>query len=116
MSSPQRPIGSGFDAWSTAADTIDGIDLRGKRAIVTGGYSGLGLETARTLAAAGAQVFVPARDMAKAQAAVAGLSGITLDELDLADPASIDAFAARFLATGQPLDLLINCNRVSRRA
>lgn len=109
MPSPQRPIGSGFDAWSTTADTIEGIDLRGKRAIVTGGYSGLGLETARTLAAAGARVLVPARDMAKARAAVAGRSGIGLDELDLVDPASIDAFAARYLAAGQPLDLLINC-------
>ena len=57
----QRKIGSGFGRDSTAADVIAGIDLTGKTAIVTGGYSGLGLETVRALASAGATVVVPAR-------------------------------------------------------
>ena len=58
---PQHTIGSGFGPRSTAAEVIAGIDLTGKTAIVTGGYSGLGLETVRALASAGADVVVPAR-------------------------------------------------------
>jgi predicted ThiF/HesA family dinucleotide-utilizing enzyme len=53
---PQAPIASGFGAATTASDVIRGCDLSGKVAIVTGGYSGIGLETVRTLAAAGARV------------------------------------------------------------
>ncbi|MDB5394065.1 MAG: oxidoreductase [Rhodospirillales bacterium] len=108
MSTKQLPIGSGFSAASTADEVIAGRDLSGKVAIITGGYSGIGLETARVLAAAGAQVIVPARDMEKARSTASGLAGVTLDSLDLMDPASINAFAARFLATGQALHLLIN--------
>src|SRR5450432_2733600 len=52
----QKPIGSGFNATSTAGDVIKGVDLSGKIAIVTGGYSGLGRETARVLRSAGAKV------------------------------------------------------------
>lgn len=63
------PIGSGFNAASTTDDVIRGIDLRGKVAIVTGGYVGLGLETTRTLAAAREKVIVPARDLKKAHQA-----------------------------------------------
>ena len=58
---PQHKIGSGFGRESTAAEVIAGIDLSGKTAIVTGGYSGLGLETVRALSSAGARVMVPAR-------------------------------------------------------
>ncbi|MDR6956020.1 NADP-dependent 3-hydroxy acid dehydrogenase YdfG, partial [Ancylobacter sp. 3268] len=57
----QTPIGSGFGAASTAMEVISGIDLSGKLAIVTGGASGLGLETTRALLHAGAEVIVPAR-------------------------------------------------------
>ena len=62
----QQPIGSGFGASTTASEAIRGIDLSGKIAIVTGGYSGIGLETTRALRSAGAQVIVPARDLDKA--------------------------------------------------
>ena len=62
MPTPQVPIGSSFNSASTAAEVIKGLDLAGKTAIVTGGYSGLGRETARELRAAGARVIVPARD------------------------------------------------------
>ncbi|NJM26743.1 MAG: SDR family NAD(P)-dependent oxidoreductase [Bacteroidia bacterium] len=62
----QRPLGSGFGATTTADEAMAGINLRGKVAIVTGGYAGIGLETVRTLVKAGAEVWVPARDIAKA--------------------------------------------------
>lgn len=104
----QQPIDSGFDGATTAAEVIRGIDLTGKTAIVTGGYAGIGLETTKVLSAAGARVIVPARDMEKATRALQGVEGVQIMALDLIDPASIDAFADRFLATGQPLHLLIN--------
>lgn len=104
----QQPISSGFTAQSTAADVMKGVNLSGKTAIVTGGYAGIGLETTRVLAAAGATVIVPARDTAKAQKNTAGIPRIELEQLDLMNPASIDAFAEKFLASGRPLHLLIN--------
>ncbi|MCW3058821.1 MAG: short chain dehydrogenase family protein [Capsulimonas sp.] len=108
MTNLQKPVGSKFGAASTAAEVIEGIDLSGKTAIVTGGYSGLGLETARALRSAGAQVIVPARDLNKAAAALAGIEGVQIEPMDLIDPASINAFAQRFLASGQPLHILVN--------
>jgi NAD(P)-dependent dehydrogenase (short-subunit alcohol dehydrogenase family) len=103
----QKPIGSGFDAASTAADVIKGIDLSGKIAIVTGGYSGIGVETARALRSAGARVIVPTRDREKAIRALNGID-VEIEAMDLLDPASIDVFAERFLASGQPLHILVN--------
>ncbi|CAN5252208.1 SDR family NAD(P)-dependent oxidoreductase [soil metagenome] len=108
MRTPQIAIGSGFGPFTTTADLIAGVDLSGKVAIVTGGYSGLGLEAARALAAAGAKVIVPARDLNKAKRALAATPEIALESLDLMDPASIDGLAERFLATGQQLHLLVN--------
>jgi len=107
MTTPQQHIGSGFSARSTAEDVLEGIDLTGKVAVVTGGYSGLGLETTRALAAAGARVVVPARRPDTARAALEKIAGTEVDELDLADLDSVRAFADRFLATGRPVDLLI---------
>jgi len=107
---PQHPIGSGFGARSTALEVIAGIDLTGKQAIVTGGYSGLGIEVVKTLASAGASVLVPARRPEVARAALddAGLTDVEVDTLDLADLESVHGFAARFLDSGRPLNLLIN--------
>ncbi|MFJ8912094.1 SDR family NAD(P)-dependent oxidoreductase [Amycolatopsis sp. NPDC102389] len=107
MSTAQHKIGFGFGARSTAGEVLDGIDLSGKLALVTGGYSGLGLETTRALANAGAHVVVPARRPADAEAALAGISGTEVGELDLADLASVEEFARRFLGTGRPIDVLI---------
>ncbi|MDR7129782.1 NAD(P)-dependent dehydrogenase (short-subunit alcohol dehydrogenase family) [Algoriphagus sp. 4150] len=104
----QRPIGSGFDAKSTATEVINGIDLSGKIAIVTGGNTGIGLETTKTLAAAGATVIVPARDMEKAAQNLDGITNVELESMDLMNPDSIDAFAQKFIASGRPLHLLIN--------
>jgi NAD(P)-dependent dehydrogenase (short-subunit alcohol dehydrogenase family) len=104
----QQPLVSGFSASSTAAEVIEGVDLRGKIAIVTGGNTGIGLETTRVLTAAGATVIVPARDTEKAGKNLAGLNGVELGEVDFMDPASIDKFAEGFLASDRPLHLLIN--------
>ena len=108
MASPQQKIGSGFGAQSTAAEVMQGVDLSGKLAVVTGGYSGLGLETTRALAAAGAHVVVPARRPDAAREALAGIEAAEVDALDLADLDSVAAFAERFLATERSIDLLIN--------
>lgn len=104
----QRPIYSGFTAKSTSTEVINGIDLTGKIAIVTGGNTGIGLETAKTLANAGATVIVPARDIEKARKNLAGIANIGITAMNLMEPASIDAFAEQFLASGRPLHLLIN--------
>jgi len=108
MPTSQIPIGSGFGAASTTSDVIKAIDLSGKIAIVTGGYSGLGLETARTLASAGAKVIVPARDPEKAVGALEGIDGVDIEAMDLLAPASVDAFAERFLSSGLPVHILVN--------
>ncbi|MFD2921560.1 SDR family NAD(P)-dependent oxidoreductase [Terrimonas rubra] len=104
----QQSVNSGFDAKSTAEDVIKGIDLKGKIAIVTGGNSGIGLETVKTLANAGATVIVPARDIDKARRNLAGIADVELEQLDLADTGSVDDFAEKFLASERPLHLLIN--------
>ncbi len=81
MTTPQRSIRSGFGAKSTADDVLDGLDLGGRLAVLTGGYSGQGLEATRALTRAGAQVVDPARRREAAEEALAGVEG---DELDLA--------------------------------
>jgi NAD(P)-dependent dehydrogenase (short-subunit alcohol dehydrogenase family) len=104
----QQPIGSGFNAASTASEVINGISLKGKTAIVTGGNAGIGLETTRVLAAAGATVIVPARDIEKARQNLKGIPNVELATIDFIEPESIDAFAGEFLASERPLHLLIN--------
>ncbi|MEL7128047.1 MAG: oxidoreductase [Pseudomonadota bacterium] len=105
----QTPIGSGFHAKSTAAEVVEGIDLTGKNAIVTGGYSGIGIETVRALASAGAKVTVPARRLEAAEAALGHIGGdIEIASMDLADISSIHKFTADYSETGRPLHVLIN--------
>jgi NAD(P)-dependent dehydrogenase (short-subunit alcohol dehydrogenase family) len=104
----QKKTGSGFNAKSTSSDVIKGIDLTGKIAIVTGGNTGIGLETTKTLAAAGATVIVPARDIEKAKKNLQGITNVEIEVMNLMNPDSIDAFAQKFLASGRPLHLLIN--------
>lgn len=108
----QKPIGSGFNATSTSSDVIKGTDLKGKIAIVTGGNTGIGLETVKTLSKAGATIIVPARDVEKAKKNLQGIARIEIEEMDLIDPNSIDTFAEKFLASGRPLHLLINNARI----
>ena len=104
----QKPVGSGFNAVSTANDVIKGIDLAGKTAIVTGGYAGIGLETVKTLVSAGATVIVPTRNTDKAKQSLKGIANVELETMDLMKPNSIDTFAEKFLASDRPLHMLIN--------
>lgn len=104
----QKPIGSGFTAQSTSHEVIKGIDLTGKIAIVTGGNTGIGLETTNTLASAGATVIVPARDMEKARQNLDGIANVEIEKMDLIDPDSINEFTEKFIASGRPLHILIN--------
>lgn len=104
----QQPIGSGFNATSTSNEVIKGMDLTGKIAIVTGGHTGIGLETTKTLAGAGATVIVIARDVAKAKKNLENIKNVELETMDLMDSASIDAFCEKFISSNRPLHLLIN--------
>ncbi len=105
----QQRVGSPFHAKSTGAEVLAGIDLSGKVAIVTGGYSGIGLETTRALAGAGAKVIVPVRDPAKAADALAGVVGdVSSAALDLGKLASVRRFAADMAGNLSRLDILIN--------
>lgn len=104
----QQQINSGFGITSTVHDVIKGIDLNDKIIIVTGGYAGIGLETVKTFVAAGARVTVPARDIHKATNNLTGLNNVTIEEMDLMDPGSIDNFVEKFLATNNTLDILVN--------
>ncbi len=107
---PQAPIGSGFNHHTTAAMVVEGMDLSGCTAIVTGGYSGLGLETVRALAGAGVSVSVPARrpDHARGVFAASDLGGVEVFELDLGDLSSVQNFTNTYLKSGAGLDILIN--------
>lgn len=106
----QRPTNSGFGRTSEPQDVLAGIDLTGKVAIVTGGYSGIGVETVRGLAGAGAKVIVPARNREKAVGNLADVVGdVTIMDMDLADLASVRIFADAFTEAHDRLDLLI-CN------
>jgi NAD(P)-dependent dehydrogenase (short-subunit alcohol dehydrogenase family) len=108
MTTKQTSIHSGHGAQTTAREAIGSRDLDGLTAIVTGGHAGLGLETTRVLSGAGATVVVGARTLDKARAALAGLPRVEIEAVDLIDPASVDAFAARFLASGRSLHMLVN--------
>src|SRR5262245_45584796 len=105
---------SKFGAATTASEVAEGIDLRGKVALVTGGSSGLGQETARVLAERGAQVILTARDMPKGEAvaeairASTGNGNVEVDELELGSLKDIRAFAQRFLARHPTLHILVN--------
>ncbi len=107
--SDQVPTQSGFHAKSTGAEVLADIDLTGKSVIVTGGYSGIGLETVRNLAAKGASVVVPVRSPEKAAENLADVQGdVRTAAMDLADIASVRGFAEAMLGSLGRLDLLIN--------
>jgi NAD(P)-dependent dehydrogenase (short-subunit alcohol dehydrogenase family) len=101
-----------FGAETTAAEVIDDVDLRGRRAVVTGASSGIGVETARALAAAGAEVTLAVRDTDAGTRVVAGLAAelppgagpLTVTRLDLADRSTVAAFTASWSG---PLHILV---------
>ncbi|MFE3206055.1 SDR family NAD(P)-dependent oxidoreductase [Embleya sp. NPDC059237] len=103
----QQPLGSPFSAATRASDIVADRDLSGITAVVTGGYSGLGLETARTLAAAGARVIVPARRPDVARAALQGVPGCEVVAMDLTDLDSVRSAAAWIGESVDRLDLLM---------
>ena len=103
----QSPLNSPFGAHSTAWDVVRGLDLSGATALVTGGHSGLGLETTRALAAAGARVIVAARDPERARASLGELQSVELERLDLSDLGSVRDCAVRCSARIASLDILI---------
>ncbi len=102
-----------FSATSTCDDVLEGLDLTGKTALVTGAYGGLGEEVARSLAAKGCKVSIAALNKEKTEAVIAGIQqahpGAQLDyaELELSDPASVNRFADEWLASHDQLDMLI---------
>jgi NAD(P)-dependent dehydrogenase (short-subunit alcohol dehydrogenase family) len=103
-----------FGATSTTDDVLEGVNLSGKRILVTGVSAGLGVETARTLAVHGAQVVGAARDLTKAKAATrqvrdqaANGGGLELVQLDLASLASVRACADALMSAARPFDLVI---------
>lgn len=108
MISMQQPLGSGFGHDSTSADVLAGIDLGGKVALVTGGHSGLGLETTRALASAGAEVIVASRDVETASKAVEGITRVSAIKLDLADLSSVSDATRTLIDAGKGIDILIN--------
>ncbi len=97
-----------FGPTTTADEVLEGVDLSGKRVLVTGVSAGIGIETARVLAAHGATVVGAVRNLKKARAATAGVTGnLELVEADLASLASVRACADRLTADGARSDLLI---------
>ena len=109
ISNLQKPIISGFDSKSDADKIVKEKDLSGKIAIVTGGYSGIGLETTRALVAIGAKVIIPAK---RTEVAVQNLEGIVskenIVEMDLGNLNSVKKFTEDFKESFGKLDLLIN--------
>ena len=96
-----------FGAETTTDEVLEGVDLTGKRILVTGASAGLGVETARALTAHGAKVVGAARDLGKARTATAHIPGMELVELDLASLASVRNAADALNADGRPFDVII---------
>ncbi|MFF1909855.1 SDR family NAD(P)-dependent oxidoreductase [Kitasatospora sp. NPDC058218] len=103
----QQPLGSPCSASTTAEDIVAGVDLSGRTAVVTGGYSGLGLETTRALAAAGTRVIVPARRPDVARAALKEVKNCEVVPMDLADIDSVRSASAYIGDRLGRLDLLM---------
>jgi len=103
------PINSGFNRSSTASEVIANLSLEGKTAIITGGHSGLGLESTKALATAGAKVIVTARDIVAAQKTLRDIPNVIVKSLNLADLSSVKNFADDILQLGIQVDMLI-CN------
>ncbi len=105
----QIPVASNFNRKSTGKEVLADMNLTGKVAIVTGGYSGIGLETTRALAEKGVKVIVPARSKQKAVDNLAEIAGsVEVASMDLSNLPSVQAFANKVLAEVDQVDFLIN--------
>jgi NAD(P)-dependent dehydrogenase (short-subunit alcohol dehydrogenase family) len=107
VTSVQHPVGSGFDRSTTVEEVLEGVDLTGRTALVTGGYSGIGLVTTRALSTAGATVIVPARRPEAAAEQLRGIAGVETLALDLGDLDSVAACAAQVVESHRTLDFVI---------
>src|SRR5580658_432252 len=105
-STAETPMSGSFGATSTTDEVLEGVNLSGKRVLVTGVSAGLGVETARALAAHGATVVGAARDLAKARTATEKVRGIELVQLDLASLKSVRACADGLVAAGKTFDVV----------
>ena len=103
----QQPIPTRIHSDATATEVLGDVDLSGTTAVVTGGYSGIGLETTRALHAAGARVLVPARRLREARAALSDLERVEVAEMDLADLASVRSFATAVVERLESVDILV---------
>lgn len=104
----QVPIKSGFGDRTSASEVLASYNLSGKVAIVSGGYSGLGLATTQALCAAGATVLVGARRVEHAQRILGKTKGVEVAELDLGNLSSVARFAQDFVNSGRHADIVIN--------
>lgn len=108
----QQPLNTGFGPATTTSDVLQGVSLRGTTAIVTGGYSGLGLATTRALVGAGARVIVPARRPPVAREALRGVKGVEIVEMDLTDGGSVRRVADQIVRANVLIDLVVACAAV----
>lgn len=105
----QQPIHSGFGQHTPVSEVMTGIDLTDQVAVVTGGYSGIGVATTRALAAAGATVIVPVRNRLKARQTLADVPGdVVIVDMDLSELASVRACAKQIADTYGEIHILIN--------
>lgn len=108
ISKQQQPVETGFSSKPESSEVIAGLDLSEKVALVTGGYSGIGIETVRALTAAGANVFVPSRDVDRAVKALEGIiPAEQIGFMDLADLPSVTRFGEAFADRHVKIDLAI---------
>lgn len=108
MNTEQKPIHSGFGETTTADEVITGRNLTGKVVVITGGHSGIGLETTRVLSNVGARIVIGARDVKRAREAASQIKNVEVYELDLAQSASVDEFARKYRGSFKHCNILIN--------
>ena len=108
MNTEQKPVHSGFGETTTADEVIAGRNLTGKVVVITGGHSGIGLETTRALSNAGATIVIGARDLTGAREAVSQIKNVEVYELDLAEPVCVDEFAKKYRDSFKQCNILIN--------
>lgn len=108
MNNLQKPLNSNYGHFTTPEEIIKGKELKGKNVIITGGYTGTGLEITRALSSIGAHIIVLARDIKRAKRNLRKIKNIEIEYIDLLLSETIDDFCNKFLNSNRPLDILIN--------